>query len=83
MWNIVRRCYTRLNNDKDGWAMMIQVELDSWTTRQQRTRVPTNNSEQGRDSINREWGKDHVGSRRVAAVLYDDIGMYMCVSYLH
>ena len=72
---------------------MMQIELDSWTARQQRTRVPTSDNERRRQrGINRECKRNHGGySMKGAAVLLSLVihvhvitctCIYICVMYL-
>ena len=70
--------YSWFDHDKDGWPIMVQIELNSWTTRQQRTRVPTSDSERGRKGcISRECRRNHGGySMMDAAVLLYIVCVY-------
>ncbi len=84
LWCVVYLLYTCFNDDKDRRTMMMQIELDSWTTRQQQTRIPTNNGERGGNSIKRKCRRGHVGySIMGAAVSCWFMGMSTCVCVMY
>ena len=71
MQYLVCLLYLWFNNDKDGWTIMMQIELNCCTARQQRARVRASDSKQRRDSISRECNREIYGgySMRGAAVM--------------